>query len=219
MKKIILLALAAASVAAFALPASAMAIVPVHVVPKPEGVKTVDGVGSATLTGLGTTITCAKSHGTATFTTTTTGTFEQTFSECVNGSGKKCTTSGQAVGVITTATLEFHLATVEDTTTKAIGPGLLVTPPAGGFATFLCEGGINTTVSGNGLIGTITQPACGSSSKEATISFSSSSSTVQTHKTLAGTATEWSLNAFGFPASEDAHGTITLGTEAKLECT
>jgi hypothetical protein len=218
MKKIILLALAAISAAIFVLPATAMAITPLHVVPKPESAKTVHGVGSATLTGPQD-ITCVSHSGTATFSTTTTGTFQQTFKECKAGI-RRCTTSGQAVGTIKTNVLPFELGTVEDSITHAGGPGILVTPGPGGFASFTCEGEFPTTVAGNGLIGTITKPACGSSSKEATIEFSSSSHSVQTHKTVVGTATEYYLQAFGaFQASEDAHGTITLGTEAKLECT
>jgi len=123
MKKIILLAVAAAGMAAFALPASAMAEgVPLHMLPKPEGTKTIDGVGSATLTGFGTTITCTKSSGTATFTTTTGGRAQRVFSECVNGSGKKCTSSGQVSGVIKSNFLNFDLLTVEDTVTKATVP-------------------------------------------------------------------------------------------------
>lgn len=229
MKKIILLALAAASVAAFALPATAMAVeedVPVHAVGAPLNTPlTVDGEGHATLTGvLAQTITCARSEGTIEFTTTTTGHFEQTFHECVDGNGNPCTSAGQPSGTITTEKLEFHLLTVEDSVTHATGPGVLVTPKeveAGvkRFARFTC-GIIVQTVAGNGVIGTIKTPACGSKSNQSTIEFSSSSSAVQTHKTVVGTKEEYSLTAFGASASEDASGIITFGAvEPTLTCT
>lgn len=220
-KKIILLALAVASMAAFALPATAMAITPVHAVPAPVGAKTVDGEGSATLTGGFGSVICTASKGTATFENSTTGTFEQTFTGCtLGGSSPSCNSSGQPAGTITTQTLPFHLATVEDTVTKSTGPGILVTPNAatGQFAVFTC-GFLGFTVKGNGLIGTITKPACGAESSEPTVQFSSSSTGVQTHKTLVGTATEYSLENLGAAASEDASGIITLGSAAKLECT
>lgn len=219
MKKIILLALAAASVAALlALPAAAMAEdVPLHVIPAPSGSKTIDGVGHATLTASFGKITCESSSGTATFENSTTGSFEQTFHGCTEPFGGKCTTAGQPEGTITTTTLPFHLLTVEDTVTKATGPGVLVTPAVGTkhFATFKCPLVGERKVEGNGLIGTITLPECGKESTEATISFSSSSQGVQTHKTVVGTTEEYTLEN----ASEDAEGTITLGTKAKLECT
>jgi hypothetical protein len=220
-KKITLLALAAVSAVLLALPAMAMAEVPVHVTPKPEGSKTVDGVGVATLTGGFGSVECAANSGKAEFTSTTKGTFEQTFTGC-KLAGSSCTTSGQAVaGTITTQSLPFDLVTVQHTPANGTsGAGLLVTPNAatGQFATFTC-GFLGFTVKGNGLIGTITSPACGVSSTSATVSFSSSATGVQTHKTLTGTETEYSLENLGSKASEDAHGTITLGTSAKLECT
>jgi hypothetical protein len=220
-KKIILLALAAVSAVVFALPAMAMAEdSPLHVVPKPEGSKKVDGVGTATLTGGFGSVECTANSGTASFTSTTSGSFEQTFTGC-KLAGASCTTSGQASGTITTQSLPFDLLTVAHTPANGTtGPGILVTPNAGTgqFATFTC-GFLGFTVKGNGLIGTITKPACGSSSTEATVEFSSSSTGVQTHKTVVGTETEYSLENLGSAASEDAEGTITLGTSSKLECT
>jgi hypothetical protein len=223
-KKIILLALAAAGVAAFALPATAMAVeedVPLHVVPKPEGVKKIDVEGVETWTTVSGNFACEKSEAAASFTTSTTGTFEQTFTGCnkLGGLGQ-CTSEGQPAGVITTKTLEFHLVTVEDSVTHATGPGILITTNAGTFATFNCSGG-KVVIGGNGLIGTITKPKCGESSNEPTIEFSSSSTGVQTHKTVVGTPkSEYSLTVFGFLASFDWAGIFTFGTEQpKLECT
>ncbi|HEX6455533.1 MAG TPA: hypothetical protein VF009_03325 [Solirubrobacterales bacterium] len=244
-KKIILLALAAASLAAFALPATAMAVEEdeaLHVIPAPEGAKTVDGVGEAKLTANFATVTCKKSHGTSTFTSSTTGTFEQTFEECSDVFGT-CTTAGEPAGDIVTTPLTFHLVTVEDAITHTSGPGVLITPNAttGVFAHFECPVTGKVTVEGTGLIGTITKikhnggggtrPPCEETQftegNEATVEFSSSSQGVQTHKKVYeknGTETgttpiEYFLKSNGGAASEDAEGTITLGTTAKLECT
>ena len=132
-----------------------------------------------------------------------------------------CTTSGQASGTITTTALPFHLVTVthEHDGTK-IGSGVLITPGENeAFAHFDCPLFPNTTITGNGLVGTITTPACGAISSEPKIQFSSKSSGVQTHTTVVGTSTTYALKAFGGAASMDATGKITLGKEAKLECT
>jgi hypothetical protein len=239
MKKIILLALAAASVAAFALPASAMAEevdVSLHAKNVPLNVaQPIDGVGISTLRGPLTTITCQKSKGSATFTSTTTGTFEQTFEECKKGSNI-CTSPGQPEnsGIIVTTLLTFHLVTAVDTnvTPNTTGAGILVTPNGTVFAHFKCQGDfVTTTVEGNGLVGTITKPACGEESNEGTIQFSPvGTTTTQTHKKVASetlpgeikgthTPTEYTLKAFGGNASEEAEGTITFSNKVSLECT
>jgi hypothetical protein len=222
MKKFILLALAAASVVAFALPATASAINALHVVPKPEGVKVIHGVGTWTLQAPFGNITCKKSAGTGTLENTTTGTFQLTLHECTEPFGGACTTAGQPAGTVKTTVLPVHLATVEDPAAATkVGPGVLVTPAAGGtgrhFATFSCPIIGERKVEGNGVIGTITAPKCGESSTQATISFTAASQGVQTHKTLAGTTTEYSLDS----SAAVAHGTITAGGAPgpKLECT
>ena len=220
-KKIILLALAAASVAAFALPAMAMAEdAPLHLVPQPIGTKTVDGEGAVVWTSSAGNMTCTSSNGTVTFNTSTTGTLELTFHGCTGPFKEPCTTSGQPSGTITTTQLPFHLVTVEDSVTHATGPGILVTPneTTGDVAHYTC-GFVSVNIGGNGLIGTITKPKCGESSSEPTIEFSSSSNAVQTHKTVVGTTTEYSLSSGGSAASVDASIRITLGEAAKLECT
>jgi hypothetical protein len=200
-KKFILLALAAASVVASILPVRAMAEdVPLHLSPKPVGTKTFHGENIAVLTTVFGNVTCNKWSGTAEFTSNTSGTLQLTF-----GSGS-------------TPKLEFHLVTVEDSATHATGPGILVTPNAGTLGSFSCATA-NTTLSGTGLIGTITKPKCGEENPEVTIQFSASSSAVQTHKTVVGTTTDYALSAASGPMALDASGTITLGTKHKLECT
>lgn len=222
-KKIIVLAFAAAGVAAFALPAMAMAEdVPVHLVPTPTGSKTIDGEGTATLTASFGSIDCTSSSGTAEFSNGTTGLLTQTFKGCVEPFGGKCTTVRTPelpAGTIVTRSLTLHLLTVEDSVTHATGPGVLVTPTGGVFADFKCPFIGAVTVGGNGVVGTITEPGCSKSSTKVTMSFSSSSTEVQTHKTVVGTETEYSLTTNAGASSEDAAGSITLGEEAILECT
>lgn len=219
-KKIILLALAAASVAAFALPATAMAEdVPLHLVPKPEGAKTFDGEGGVTWTTSSGSFGGTSLSGTVSFASSTTGTIQLVIKGVTEPFGGKCTTPGQPEGTIVTKVLELHLLTVEDSVTHATGPGLLLTPNGGVFVEFKCPFVGLTIVTGNGLIGTITKPECGRESSEATIQFSSSSTGVQTHKTVVGTTEEYSLKIGTMNASLDASGIITLGTQTKLECT
>jgi hypothetical protein len=227
-KKITLLALVAAGVAAFVLPATAMAAeedVPLHLIPKPEGTKLIDG-GAAALRGSFGSVTCTSSSGTATFSSTTTGTLTQRFSGCT-AFGGSCQTPGQLNGVIVTTSLEFHLLTVEDSFTRITGPGVLVTPNVNSkgephFATFQCSFFGEFVVRGNGLIGTIIRPACGESSEGVTFQFSpmSAGSSLQTHRTVVGTSTEYFLRINGGESSEEASASITLGlTEAQLQCT
>lgn len=222
MKKMILLALAAVSAVVLALPAMASAMIPLHLNPTPAGSKTIDGVGSAVLsTSGGTTTTCTGFGGSASFEAGgTTGTMNLTFTGCKESVfGTSCNSSGAASGTIVTTSLPFHLATL-----AGKSPGVLVTPNAGGagnhFATFTCAGGLVTVnVTGNGVLGTITAPACGTSSATATIKFEQSANGVQKHKTLEGTATEYSLMKGAETAAQSAHGTLTLGSESQLVCT
>jgi hypothetical protein len=224
-KKIMLLALGAASVMMLAVPAMASAITENHVTPLPVGEKHIDGVGSAVLSTASTKIECKGFTGKATFENTTTGTMELTFGpECKitegAGTGSVCR-NVTGSDSITTGTLPFHLATVAHTG-GATGPGVLVTP--GGsetFATFNCivfGFPVQQVVKGNGVIGTITAPKCNEVSPTATVSFTGEKG-VQTHKTLAGTDTEYSLKKGEDSAAQKAHGTITFGGDHTLVCT
>jgi hypothetical protein len=235
-KKIILLALAAASVAAFALPATAMAVeedVPLHAKEVPLNLaQTIDGVGAVTLRGTFGSITGTSWSGTATFTSSTTGTLQLTI-KGLKAFGVPCKTPGQPAETIVTTPLEFHLLTVEDSfVAGSKGPGVLITSnvdPEGHphFFTFECPPFGTFIVRGSGLIGTITKPACSGKSSEATIQFSpkAAGSNVQTHKTVVGTTTEYFLTTNGGESSLEAEGTITfkdsLGNkkEVTLECT
>jgi len=219
-KKIMLLALAVASMAAFALPSMAMAEdIPLHLVPKPEGAKSITGGAAELSTVGGTVVTSKKTDGTATFETSTTGTIELTFTES-SSFGFPCTSAGQSSGTVTTATQPFHLVTLPGKV-----PGILITPPANGvFAEFTCAGFLTAVVKGNGIIGTITAPACGASSTTSTSKFEKSATGVQKHKKVEGTETEYhltsSINGGAFQeAAQVGEGITNLVVNTKLECT
>ncbi|HET8566395.1 MAG TPA: hypothetical protein VFL77_07960 [Solirubrobacterales bacterium] len=224
-KKIMLLALAVVSAAAFALPSMAMAAeedIAVHVVPQPANGSPISG-GVATLqTKSGTTVTCKEVTGNVTsWESTTTGKITLTFKN-------DCTESvfHSSCGEIMTTELQFHLVTVVDKTTGEKKPGILITSNAGHFATFTCGGGLlKVVVNGNGILGEISAPACGKSSTTSTLKFAQTSG-VQTYQTVDGTPnTEYHLtSSLNGGAAEEAgqsgEGTVSFGTTAEtLECT
>jgi hypothetical protein len=220
-KKIMLLALAAVSAAMLALPAMASALTPLHLNPTPVGAKAIDDIGAnptLSTTG-GTTVECGTFNGSATFNAGgTTGSMQLTFTEdCHLVGGGTCNSGSNTNGTITTTTLPFDLATLANNK-----PGVLVTSNSGHFATFVCTlfgFPVTTKVEGNGVIGTITAPACGAKSTSATIDFNATAHGVQEHTTVAGTATVYRLKKGEENAAQDATGKLTLGSETLLECT
>jgi hypothetical protein len=221
-KKIMLLALAVVSAAVFALPATASALIPLHLNGDVSGVQTIDDTGPFNPTLSlhdGTTIECNEFHGTTEFESGgTTGTLNLTFGpSChVVGLGVSCTSAGEATGNIKTLALPFHLVTLPNEE----DPGVLVTPnaAAGTFATFTCFG-IQTIVSGNGVIGEIEFPDCGDTSDEADILFDITAHGTQKYTTVAGTSTVYDLKKGTTTAAQKATGTITFANEVELECT
>jgi hypothetical protein len=214
-KKIMLLALAAVSAAMFAVPAMAMAEdIPNHVVPKPLVATPITGGTSTLQSTSGLKVTCGKVAGSATWTSSTTGKINLTFSsDCTeNLFGTEC-------GSIPTTELEFHLLTLPNNV-----PGILITSNNNHFATFTCTGGfVKVVVSGNGIIGKITSPACGGSSVTSKILFSQTAG-VQAQKTVAGTETVYNLKsstngAAPVEAGQSGEGTVTFPESTKLECT
>jgi len=225
-KKIMLLALAAISSAMFAMPSLASAeLLPLHMTPTPAKLD-MHGVGKTILRSSGGTITCNGLTSASSATPEaggTTGTMTLRFGgECKHSLLGTCTSSSPAdsSGFITTTPLPYHLVTIDTGVTPA-SPGVLVTPGSGGaFAHFNC-GFAQVTVEGNGVLGTITSPACGGTSSTATISFlaSPAGSTTQQHRFTEGSTAEkttgpWSLSVGGNPASMEAHATLTA-TDAK----
>jgi hypothetical protein len=206
-----LFALAVASVAAYALPAAAMAEdIPVHLVPKPTGARPITGGASVLTTVNNETVSCKKVSGNATFETGTTGTLALTFEqEC---KGKIGGIEAACANIATTGS--FHLLTVPTSQ-----PGVLITPPASGvFAEFKCAGILNFKVTGNGVIGTITAPKCGAEAESATLKFEGAAG-VQKHKLVEGTTTKYNLLTNGKESAIAAEGTVALGGKTLLECT
>jgi hypothetical protein len=218
-KKIMLLALAAVTAAMFAMPAAASATFEsLHMSPTPAKLH-VKGVGHATLRSEGgQNITCNGVSGTVTPEAGgTTGKLVLTFGpHCTGPTGETCVGTNPVApsGSITTTTLPYHLVTLKGKT-----PGVLITPGTEdnkSFAHFNCNVfgfPVQTTVEGNGVLGTITAPACGGTSSTATLSFKSvgENSTTQLHRQVAGTTegTIWSLSKGGNPAAQEAHATLT----------
>lgn len=216
-KKIMMLALAVACAAVFALPATASALVPLHLSATPAANSVIDDIGAdPTLsTSGGTTVTCDSFTGTATFAAGgTTGTMSLTFGpNCRGPLGVSCTSSGESSGNIATTVLPFDLVTLAGN-----APGVLVTPNNGHFATFSCFG-VQTVVTGNGVIGKITSPGCNGSSKEPTIDFNATAHGTQEVTKVAGTETVYTLKKGAENAAQDATGKLTLSNTPTLTCT
>jgi hypothetical protein len=227
--KMMLLALAVVSAAVFALPAMASAAE--WDIDSESGAlptfTSSGGVAKLTANGFGAflPIECTTNKGSGKYTTQTTGTVEFTFEGCHQGE-PKCTTAGQASGVITTTEMVFHNIMIDNTAQVAGGtPGLLITPNAAHFATFVCNGG-TYTVGGNGIIGDISSPKCGGAfSKTSTVSFQAVSSGVQKYmqeETGATNATKYDLSVKSplgtFTSAEEASGTVTFNQGTKMTC-
>jgi hypothetical protein len=239
-KKIMLLALAAVTAAMFAVPATASAtFVPLHLEPTPASFS-ING-GAATLRGPIGTIKCEKVAGTATPEAGgTTGKVTLTFGGGCNLGGVVCTSTGEAAGNIKTEELTYHLLTLDAHGTGVTGShaqaGILMTPNANTlFAKFVCQTPFFPTtveVKGNGVLGTITSPTCGTSSTTSTMAFqpAAAGSSTQTHRythgaTAATTTGPFNLTASGGEASQEATATLTAKNAAgetissKLVCT
>jgi len=100
--------------------------------------------------------------------------------------GFSCTTPGYASGTIT-ATATAHLETVNG------NPAVLIKPTTGeAFAEFECFI-LGDTVTGNGIIGTITSPGINEKSTEATVSFEKGEGISQKHTKVDGDETTYGL--------------------------
>lgn len=209
-KKIMLLALAVAAL--FALPSAASAQ-EAHI----SGITSFAGSGGAsTLQASGEpTITCTKTSVTGSFNagSTTTATYTMDLTGCTAeffGIKANCNTSGAASGTIASHGIS-HVVTVPK------GVAYLWTDDP---TTIICAGFSNSKVSGN-VIGRITSPACGASSKTFTVVFASSGST---QELLEYTGVKYDLTAqtgSGSLVTAGLNSTITLesSTSGTLECT
>jgi hypothetical protein len=154
------------------------------------------------------------------FTTSTTGevtlTFTGSTAELLGIKGN-CNTTGDAAQTITSSGV-FHLIT-----TNTGKPGILVTPVT---TTIICIGFSRVEVTGKGIIGTITSPACGASSNEMKVSFEAEGST---QKHIEYTGVKYDLSAdtekpegptiSTVTAALQGSATLKSATEGTLDCT
>jgi hypothetical protein len=217
-KKTMLLALAAAAL--FALPSAASAQ-EIHF----KNVTTFTGSGGAF--SLAATnepkISCTASDSFGGFNagSTTTGTISLTFSGCTAellGIKGNCSTASDAGTSFITSSATFHLVT-----TSTSKPAIVLTPVT---TTITCIGFSRVEVTGKGVIGTITSPACGSTSSELSVSFETEGP-LQRHTEYTGIRydlsadTENSAGGTSNTSTAALSGSATLksATEGTLECT
>lgn len=165
------------------------------------------------------TVTCTSVSGDGKFVTTTTGTVDLIFHGCKNNLGFNCASTGAghlASSLTITATgLPFHL--IMFATNK---PAILVTPNEGVFAEFTCLG-VGYKITGNGIIGTITKPACGASDIVQFLNFEGAAG-IQSHMSYTGTKFDLHSKIGGINESTSAIATspvLTFNEARKLECT
>jgi hypothetical protein len=204
MKKIMLLALIAVS-AMLVVPTFASANPPLHV--SAAGAFTVHGGESRWQRTAGGSNAGKTTTGSGSFETTTTGTIELRFDDL--------TTEFGACSDVKTTKLPFHLVTLANDQ-----PGILITSLNNHFASFTCAG-FTVNVNGNGILGTITSPACGGSSTTATLNFKPSTSGHQQHTTITGVnyGLTWSGLGSLSSLSIEASTTLTFLASRTLTCT
>jgi hypothetical protein len=210
-KKMMLLAISVVSAAFFVMPAVASAT-SAHI-SSAAGTFTIAPNGATELeTTGGEKVTCTGGvKGSGTFENTTTGNLNLTFHGC-SSSGFSCNSTGQPAGTIATTALPFHLITI-----AAGSPGVLITPAAGNhFASFNCFI-VPKTVNGNGVIGTITSPKCGTASTTAALSFEQGATGLQKHTTHTGV--NYHLESGGQKAAQISKATLTFPGSRTLTCT
>jgi hypothetical protein len=227
-KKMVFLALSVVSGALFILPAVASAT-PAHI-SATENFTVTKGVTETTTfeTTSGEKFECHKGvTGVGSWHSTTTGTLTLEFHECtttVFGSVVTCTTDvaegGTGIsGTVSTTHLPFHLIMPEP---KGQHAGMLITPTAGTnnhFATFTCGGGLVTKkVTGNGIIGMIASPTCGTASTTATLKFEQGATTgVQKYSTYTGATYGLLMN--GTAMAQVGERRLHFGSAKSILCT
>jgi hypothetical protein len=233
MKRLMLGALAALC-AMLALPALASAT-PAHISPAPEVPFSIHGGASELSRVAGGGSTGTTTTGSGSFENTTTGKIKLTFHGVKSTIGTNCTSPGQPTGTVTTTELTFHLVMLAANT-----PGILITgnetttgvktagegPWGHHFVDYACGIFIPTVqVRGNGVLGTITAPACGAASTTANVKFEPTvkGNGVQKHSSYTGTnyGLESSIGEGAYSASAmEAEATITFGgAKPTLVCT
>lgn len=220
-KKIMMLALAVAGAAIFALPAVASA----------QSWHTdqttnfsINGAGGTMTTSSGNVV-CSLKTGSGSFSTTTEGAVTIIYHGCKALGLFNCTSPGQPAG---TVKLSAKFDAVMLATNK---PGVLLTPTgteptpvsAPGWKSlgeFSCTS-LTIEVFGKGMLGTITAPACGVASSTATWTFASSATGVQEHQSWTGNPFDMkSTISSSHPTwSYDGSTTVTFPAARTMTCT
>jgi hypothetical protein len=222
-KKMMLLALAVAWAAMFALPAAAPAQTS-HLSATTSF--SVAGAGGTLTSATGSSVICTGTSGSGTFSTTTSGSVSLKFSSC-KSSGFGCDNTGIVGQIEVTSKFNSIMVSAGTSTGKA---GILLTPTGSSiltsslpshkiFTEFTCFGLLNIRVFGNGVIGTI-EEACNTTSATYRLNFESSSTGVQ--KDLAWTGVNYDLindQASHPTTSLDGTATMTFPAARQLHCT
>jgi hypothetical protein len=141
------------------------------------------------------TITCESSDAQGTRISSTTGEGVLRMTGChatVFGITINCTSEGTPKGQIYIQNSVTHLVYLDENHTKV---GALATPPASGvFTKFTCAGITAVEVKGNGVLGEVTFPKCGQTSKEATVVARATGAT-QEYRQIEETGTSYELKA------------------------
>jgi hypothetical protein len=179
----------------------------------------------------GTKVVCEEVENVGEFENGQTGSVRFHFYGCHDGTfGIPCTTEGLGLeeGEITTTTLPFHLVTANHEPETHKEHAILITPNGekygtGHFAEFDCSFLVHIDVTGNGIIGTITEPATNVASSRAKIVFQAAGTGVQTHRKITGSETEYDLKAVingnheeAETAAQVGEGELTFEGEATL---
>jgi hypothetical protein len=224
-KKMMVLALAVASTAMFALPTVASAQ-SWHL--NQTTSFSVTSFGANVTSTDGTTFTCTSLTGAGTFSTTTGGSMSFVYHGCTGPFGFACTTTGQSSGTIAVSYTFDGIMVTSTVSTK--DPGILFTPtgitePTPGkklVSEYSCLG-ISIKVFGNGMIGTIHSPAapCGQTASTWGLNFESSSAGHQKDKLWTGTEYDLASTASASHPTTSFDGTTTLHFAAArtLNCT
>jgi hypothetical protein len=215
MSKKTMLALAIVSATFFALPAVGSAQ-EIHWEPAEKF--SISGPGGELRAEGEPTITCTSTSGEGNFEvgSTTTATYTLDFTSChtaVFGFTASCKSEGAA----TAGTIATH-GTIHLIKIPILGPAGLLTPST----TKIVCAGISTIIVHGNVIGTITSPECGKSSKELKLSFTATGNT-QTHNVYTGVSTDLTATTGEGGAARTAAlvGTATnkQEKESKLNCT
>lgn len=227
-KKIMVLAMAVACAALFALPAAASAQSWHNSSSGAASNFTVTGSGGSLTSTDGITVSCTKTTGSGSFSTTTGGSASLVFEGCT-AFGFSCNSPGQTGGKIA-VTNSFDA--IEPTKgASGITPGVLLTPSssteltAGTGKKFFVEFSCfidSVKVYGNGVIGTIhsPDPSCGVASKTFGLLFESSQHGHQKDMEWTGESYDLINDNSGHPTSSlDGTATLTFASSQTITCT